>query len=219
MNQKLVRVALAALILLPMTAGCASRRDLDEARAEVVKLREQRTKLGRENDALNRTISSYEAQLQLANQRINEQPPLSDMSSLTDLGMAVTQRGNSVVISIPSEITFASGKAELSSSGKNALKAVAAKLGSDFPDGTYWIEGHTDDDPISKSSFRSNRELSIARAMAVLRGLVDDAGVADDQCVVAGFGEYWPEVANSSAANKAKNRRVELVVHQPRADS
>jgi chemotaxis protein MotB len=51
--------------------------------------------------------------------------------------------------------------------------------------------------------------------MAVLHYLVEETGVPDGQCVVAGWGEYRPVAANDTPTNKAKNRRVEIVVNQP----
>jgi chemotaxis protein MotB len=116
------------------------------------------------------------------------------------------------VISIPSEITFSSGKAELSERGKDALTVVARTLLDDYPSAEYWIEGHTDSDPIKKSAYPTNRDLSLARSMAVLHYLVNDTGIPDGQCVVAGWGEYRPVAGNESNDGKAKNRRVEIVV-------
>jgi chemotaxis protein MotB len=116
--------------------------------------------------------------------------------------------------SIPSEITFPSGKAQLSEQGKNALTVVSRTLIDQYPAAEYWIEGHTDSDPIRKSSFPTNRDLSLARSMAVLHYLVNDTGIPDGQCVVAGWGEYRPVAANDSNTNKSRNRRVEIVVHR-----
>src|SRR6185436_8831829 len=113
-----------------------------------------------------------------------------------------------------SDVTFGSGKAELSKAGRSALGSVAKALASEYPEAEYWIEGHTDADPITKAKFGSNRELSLARAMSVLHYLVEDAGVPDQQCVIAGWGQYRPVVAGKTADAKAKNRRVEIVVHQ-----
>ena len=117
-----------------------------------------------------------------------------------------------MVISIPTEITFPSGKATLSDNGMTALTAVARTLIDEYPSAQYWIEGHTDNDPIKKSKFATNRDLSLARAMAVLHYLVGETGVPDGQCVVAGWGEYRPLVPNDSKENKSTNRRVEIVV-------
>jgi chemotaxis protein MotB len=119
-----------------------------------------------------------------------------------------------MVITIPSSITFGSGRAELSNGGRSALTVVARTLLNEFSAGEYWIEGHTDNDPIVKSKFATNRDLSLARAMAVLHYLVEETGVPDGQCVVAGWGEYRPVAANDGDAGKARNRRVEIVVNQ-----
>jgi len=120
-------------------------------------------------------------------------------------------------LSIPAEVTFPSGKAELTKKGKEALQAVANKLLDEHKDGDYWIEGHTDTDPIKKSNWDSNRQLSVERAMAVLHYLVDECNVPDDRCVVAGHGQYDPVAANEDNAGKARNRRVEIVVHKARS--
>jgi chemotaxis protein MotB len=149
-------------------------------------------------------------QVQAKPQVIEAQP------SLADLGIGYAYRDGVAVITIPSSITFASGKASLSSSGKAALREVAAVLARSHSGGTYSIEGHTDTDPISKSSFGTNRALSLERATAVLTHLVEECGIPDDQCVVVGHGQYRPiDSANTSAA-KAKNRRVEIIVYGAR---
>jgi chemotaxis protein MotB len=93
------------------------------------------------------------------------------------------------------------------------LDKISQRLKKDFPDARFYIEGHTDADPISKSTFGSNRELSIARGMAVLTYLVESCHIPDDQFVVVGHGQYLPLETNSTAEGKAKNRRVEIVVH------
>jgi chemotaxis protein MotB len=119
-----------------------------------------------------------------------------------------------MVISIPSSITFASGQATLSKEGQKALQNVASTLKKEYPGAKYGIEGHTDSDPIKKSKFTSNRDLSIARAMAVLTYLVEECKIPDESCIVAGHGQYDPIGSNKSDSDKAKNRRVEIVVHQ-----
>jgi chemotaxis protein MotB len=117
-----------------------------------------------------------------------------------------------MVISVPSTVTFAAGQATLSDEGRKALKKVASTLKKEYPSMKYSIEGHTDADPIKKSKFNSNRELSVMRAMAVLEFLVSECEIADQKCVVAGHGQYDPVAGNDKDASKAKNRRVEIVV-------
>jgi len=74
------------------------------------------------------------------------------------------------------------------------------------------VEGHTDDRPISTAIFPSNWELSSARATSVVRYLSDSHGIAPDRISALGYGEYRPIKPNNSVENRAKNRRVDVVV-------
>lgn len=99
-------------------------------------------------------------------------------------------------------ITFATGSATLTRSGRETVRGVAEILGA-YPQVAVEIQGHTDD----RGTARVNRELSVARARTVLvtlRGL----GIDSDRLTSKGFGEARPAFPNSTAANRAKNRRV-----------
>jgi chemotaxis protein MotB len=212
----------AWLLALPafLAAGCASTQyqaALDETANENRALREERASLKGQNRDLQSQRESLETALAEANARLLAEPQREAGQSYPELdaaGVGYGTRDGRMVLTIPTEITFGAGKAELSSQGKKALQAVAKMLKRDYPDGEYWIEGHTDSDPIVKSKFASNRDLSLHRAMAVLHFLVDDAEMEDSSCVVAGWGPHRPVAANDTQANKAKNRRVEIVVEQ-----
>lgn len=207
-------IGLLALVPFALgSAGCASQKVLQDYQDEIRGLREERTQLKKENRTLQTQLDSYEVALAEANAKITEVPETKDYSELDALGIDYGRRDGNFVISVPAEITFASGRADLTSKGKEALKAVARTLTADHGAGVYWIEGHTDNDPIKKSKWESNRQLSVARAMAVLHFLVEECGVPDDKCVVAGHGEYNPADTNDSKTGKAQNRRVEIVVH------
>lgn len=213
---------LALIGMCIWNSGCTSseqyRRGLDEKDAEIRALREERAELKRERETQLGQLDELSVQLQNANARV-EVPaaaePVGGNPQLEELGIGYAVRNGMAVITIPSSITFASGKAELSAQGKTALKQVAAVLKESHPDGVYSIEGHTDRDPIKKSSFSSNRELSLARAMAVLTFLVEECRIPDEQCVLVGLGQYRPIDPGTSADAKGKNRRVEIVVHAP----
>jgi chemotaxis protein MotB len=217
--------AVTALLLI-FSMGCATntayRQALNDRDTEIRGLREERSSLKNQLRDLQNQATSLETALSEANARLARQPepvipaaPPRVHSELENLGITTSQRNGATVITVPSQITFPSGKAELTKSGREAIGAVARVLQQDYPDGDYWIEGHTDSDPIVKSRFPTNRDLSLARAMAVLHALVEDAGLPDDSFIVVGWGEYQPLVANNSDANKAKNRRVEIVVNRP----
>lgn len=74
------------------------------------------------------------------------------------------------------------------------------------------VEGHTDNLPIQTPQFPSNWELSTARAMAVLKYLVETGGVEPERLSAAGYAFYRPILPNTSEGGKAKNRRVEIVI-------
>jgi chemotaxis protein MotB len=204
---------LATLVapLFLFLGSCASQKTLKSYMDETRALREERTQLKKENRDLRAQNEAYEVQLAEASMKPVATPTVSDNPELDALGIEYGNRGGNFVISIPAEVTFSSGKAELTKKGQEALKVVAREL-QKHQGSRYWIEGHTDTDPIVKSNWESNRDLSVERAMAVLHYLVEDCEVADDQCVVAGHGQYQPVAANEDAGSKARNRRVEIVV-------
>ena len=74
------------------------------------------------------------------------------------------------------------------------------------------IEGHTDNVPIKYSGWKSNWELSSARAMSVLHYLIDDHGINPPRLSATGYGEYHPVETNDTAEGRQKNRRVEIVI-------
>lgn len=212
MNQ--TRILAFVIPLLLGLGSCASPKQLKQYQDELRALREERTQLKKENRELRAQNEAYQASLAEASIRPSAPESLAENPELDALGIDYSMRGGNAVISIPAEVTFPSGKADLTKKGQEALQAVARALKKDHADGKYWIEGHTDTDPIKKSQWESNRELSVARAMAVLHYLVEQCEIPDDQCVVAGHGQYQPLTDNDSSAGKARNRRVEIVVHK-----
>ena len=115
-----------------------------------------------------------------------------------------------------SEVLFDSGQAAINPAGRGELDQLAAALGvleKEIPNDIAWVlrvDGHTDKRPISSNGpFKSNWDLSAARAIAVVQYLIDK-GVAPTRLVAAGFGEYQPiDLGNSDEALR-RNRRIEL---------
>lgn len=211
--------AITLAATLPLLQGCASKRVMEDYETEIVQLREERTDLKKRNRDLNEQLQTYEVALSTVNSELVEAAALADAFSMAQpdpaleaLGITATTRDGMAVFSVDSAVLFPAGSATLSDAGQESLSVLGTTLRSDHGDGFYWIEGHTDGDPIQKSGWDSNRDLSLARAMAVLHHFVEECGVSDDDCVVAGHGQYSPLVANDSAENKARNRRVEIVV-------
>ncbi|MDD5129842.1 MAG: flagellar motor protein MotB [Candidatus Omnitrophica bacterium] len=124
--------------------------------------------------------------------------------------LQMTERG--LVITFVSEIFFDSGKDKVKEDGKQTLAKVAEVLNKEVPDSQVAVEGHTDNDPIKHSGWKSNWELSSSRALAVLHYLIDQCQVNPQMLSANGYGQYHPVVDNDSPENKRKNRRVEIVI-------
>ncbi len=117
--------------------------------------------------------------------------------------------GTSIILA--SDITFRPGQADLNRSAEKTLGRVLRALQETEGITTLRVEGHTDSDPIRKSGWRSNEELSLARAKSVQRYLLKH-GMTKSTLSVQGYGAGRPVESNTTAAGKAKNRRVEIVV-------
>ena len=125
----------------------------------------------------------------------------------------IETRQERIIIRIQEEGSFGSGSAVV----KGGFKPVMKKLGSMLSDikGQIIVAGHTDNVPISTARFRSNTELSAARAVSVLHHLSEsDEDLGLDRFVIEGHGEADPMVKNDTSENRAKNRRVEVVIVQ-----
>jgi chemotaxis protein MotB len=115
-----------------------------------------------------------------------------------------------LVLSLPEAGSFASGRAEPSAEAERVLDAVGRVL-AHVPNAIR-VEGHTDDLPMRSAVFASNWELSTARATRVVQWLIEHAAVPPSQLSAAGYAEFRPRVPNDSAENRARNRRVDIVV-------
>lgn len=116
-----------------------------------------------------------------------------------------------------SEVLFGTGEAVLSDAGREQVRTVTAMLdevAAQIPPGIDWVirvDGHTDDQPLSGTGrYRDNWELSQARALAVVRYMVDELGFAPDRLVAAGFGQFRPVDPADTPEARARNRRIEL---------
>lgn len=115
-----------------------------------------------------------------------------------------------------SEVFFATGSDEISEAGLVELDALAdavVELEQEIPEDIPWVlrvDGHTDVQPISGAGrFRNNWDLSAARAISVVRFLIDK-GIPANRLVAAGFGEYQPIDEGETEEAYARNRRIEL---------
>ena len=114
------------------------------------------------------------------------------------------------VISLNELGFFNSGQAELLPGAAGKIQRIATVLATHGLE--LRVEGHSDNVPIHTPQFRSNWELSTARAMAVMTLLVDQSGFDPQKISVAGYGQYRPIADNTTPEGRRMNRRVDLVV-------
>ena len=126
--------------------------------------------------------------------------------------VALEQKETSIIIRIQEKGSFGSGSARLDAGFHEVMDRISAVLAA--KPGRILVAGHTDNIPISTGRFRSNWELSSARAVTVLHSMLRNKDIAQDRIVVQGFSDTRPLVENDSPQNRARNRRVELVLER-----
>lgn len=124
--------------------------------------------------------------------------------------VALVERDDGLVIRLRDAAFFEAGKAQLRAEVLDDLRTVGQTLQS--LQNSIRIEGHTDPSPIHNSLFKSNWELSAARAASVLDELAQSAGVQESRMSIAGYASQRPIASNDDAAGRSQNRRVDMVV-------
>ncbi len=117
-----------------------------------------------------------------------------------------------LVITMANDILFDSGKAKLKHNAHSVLKRIASVIKEAVPNRNIGVEGHTDNVPIKYSGWKSNWELSTARATTVLHYLIDECGIEPQKLSAIGYGEYRPISSNETKESRGKNRRVEIII-------
>jgi chemotaxis protein MotB len=231
--RKVMLLPLALLLAcgIPQTQYDAAVGDAKKARAECdEKLASQAKAKQGEIDDLKQKLSDAEAragnadeqtkaeleELRKAKAAAEARAKLFDefvakLRKMIDAGkLDITVRRGQIVLALGTDILFDTGKTEIKPDGKQALGEVADALKS-VANRRFQVSGHTDNVPIKKPEFPSNWELSTARAVAVVKLLLEK-GVHADALSAAGYAEFDPAQPNTSDKGKAKNRRIEIVL-------
>jgi chemotaxis protein MotB len=137
-------------------------------------------------------------------------------AALKKLFADTSVREDGIRVRLKEKLLFPSARAALVPAAAAPLAKLARVL-KQMPNAVV-VEGYTDDVPLSHSPYRSNWELSVARSNSVIEELVRD-GVPARRLVASGYGEYKPVAPNDTIENRARNRRVEiLILRAPAAD-
>lgn len=167
----------------------------------------EKSQMSGELAACQQTVSELRTQLQQL-----QAGPGTPSTGFEGMDVAYDPTRGTITVTLPNAILFAAGKATLKNDSIRELDTILSVLRERYPGKNIDVVGHTDSDPIRKSSWKDNWELSAQRSLSVLRYLVE-RGYAEDRVWGVAAGAAHPIAPNDSASGKAKNRRVEIVVH------
>ena len=211
----------------------AAQQQIDDLNAKLKELGVGLSRSEDEKSKLRLAMSEYEARLkQLDDMKARFRDLKGRLDKLTSVGLKVVVRNNRMVIQLPGDILFDSGKDTLKPDGKKILKQVAEVVKGDSTLSTrnFQVAGHTDKEPFAGAYF-DNWGLSLMRARQVLaflvapdghdaHGIPSGGGLDPTHWAAAGYGQMDPVVGTveqQSREEEAKNRRVELVL-QPNVE-
>lgn len=217
------RSAIVMLALLLSAAACVSpathRKVLsanEALQAKVADLSEYQRQLSAENERLRADVD------RLSKSAADREDVLRQKAHLEELikkfeqggvssmpGVEFINTGEGPAFRVAGSMLFASGKAEVTEAGRAALKNVIDELKQNGR--KVRVNGYTDDQPIVNSGWKSNLELSAARALSVADFLIK-SGVAASNVAVGGYGEFVPAGPGTGPEADAKNRRVEILM-------
>jgi chemotaxis protein MotB len=191
MERKIFRILVASFLALAVS-GCTFIFQKGR-RSDVQKIEQ----LSRELDELSRAKMLLEDRLS---------------KEIADKQVSLQMMEKGLVITVLGDLLFDSGKAKIRSEAYNVLDKVSGVLSEDVPEYNVGIEGHTDNQPIRFSGWKSNWELSSARALSVLHYLVDEKGISPQRLSALSYGEYRSVAENDTKEGRQLNRRVEIVI-------
>lgn len=173
--------------------------------ARLRKLQDELTLRSSRIDELEKLIAEKEAAMQKLKNTV-----ATALKGFEGKGLSIVNKNGKVYVSMENKLLFNSGSWAVGVNGEQAVKKLARVL-VDNPDISVLIEGHTDNDPYSGPIIKDNWDLSVKRATAIVR-ILQNEQVDATQITAAGRGEFVPVSSNSSAAGKAKNRRIEIIL-------
>ncbi len=200
-----------------------AKRKCDETQArldsENLAMKQKLTALGQDLSKLTsnseedkKLIADLQKRQQAAEKRAQQfRDMVAKFKSMIDAGkLQVEIRNGLMLVKLPDNILFDPGKTELKQAGKDAIAEVA-KILAGIEGRKFQVAGHTDNIPIKSAKFKSNWELSTARAVEVTKLMIAD-GMDAKRLSAAGFAEELPVGDNATDEGRRANRRIEIVV-------
>jgi len=212
-NTKLI-VPLVTVVALSLSSGCTDyKKKYDYLNVEHQNLKGRYENLeGERAEVANRVAQDQQTIDELQRQISELNKPAATATGFEGMDVAFDPAAGTITVTLQNTILFDSGKATLKSSTSKELDQIVSVLKQKYASKDVDVVGHTDTDPIVKSSWKDNLELSAQRALSVARYIIGH-GIAEKQVRADACGSARPVASNSSATGKAKNRRVEIVVN------
>lgn len=201
-------------------------RALEDEKAKVAGLNEQlrelelrQAKMVKDKSSLEASVNDMTAALvelqkrkEAAEARVSEfRSLLAKFKGLIDAGkLKVKLTDGRMVVVLASDVLFTSGSATLSREGQEAITEVG-KLLATIKGRKFQVEGHTDNVPIRTAQYPSNWELASARAVNVVRTMLE-AGMPSARISAASYGESQPTATNKNPDGRAQNRRIDIII-------
>lgn len=213
-RRSIAAVALTTLALA-LLSGCSNgaeqrlnllQQENQELRSRTQRLRESLNNAEQnrnETESELRALRAEKRQLEMELEQAQQQPD-TGFEGLEGVDATRLSSGE-VVVDVAGDVLFDSGQASLKSAAKQSLQEIARTINNRYAGRMIRIEGHTDTDPIRKSDWRNNEQLSAERALAV-EDFLAEQGVDKDRMFIAAYGPSEPR------GTKKESRRVEIVV-------
>ena len=209
--------------------------DLAELRKDYNKMDDKYKNTVSGKDALAEELNAKEQQLNQQAKQLNEQAArLSELQGILDKkdqqlnslkekvtealtgfqdkGLSINTKNGKVYVSMDEKLLFPSGSWTVNPQGREALYEIANVMAKDA-DIHVMVEGHTDDVPLKgKGDIKDNWDLSVKRATAIVKIILENKGINPANIMAAGRSEYVPLVNNDTPENRARNRRTEIIL-------
>lgn len=210
----------AVLLLTFAVSGCASKKMEERISLLEDTNRDLTGRLNRamgELDATSREREAIDGRLLAAQREVDDlRNQLANMPVPEEAAPGWTAVPGGAMIAIEGGVLFAPGKVALRDQARRTLDRIVSTVQGEYGDKDILVFGHTDDQPIKKSGWQDNWQLSTERALAVVRHMTGQ-GVSPTRVAACGCGEHRPGVPNNSEGNRSKNRRVEIFAIEPQS--
>lgn len=202
--------------LAAVTSDASLRALQDQVKGleeQLDKTREEKVAIASEKEQLADEVAEKEAELARLKATFgNLKDKLAAEIKKGDI--LLSEANGRIKVDLVDKVLFDSGQADLSPRGQEVLSRVAAVL-KEVDDKTIVVSGHTDDSPITDklvTKYPTNWELSVARAVNVVRHLSEVGKVPAKRLAASGYSQFHPVASNASGLGRAKNRRIEILL-------